>query len=346
MHTPALVSGLARFSAAPEVQDSLGVIKGELAVINEELSYLSSDYDSTVAFSRTPGETVAFPVGHSNAHNVSPSRLRFRDTSVLRRAVLLPHTSLKQVLDNPRHPRFTQSSINDEGPQIIYTLPLSHDGEQVGALQHSFTPVELDGAIEQLPDEQALLTLFTENQKSIATIASQTAYLQTLSKNYGSLGAALEYDDPIAPNAFIARWDIEGSKRLAIDERRRALTAYLNQAHFSIRALIRARTEEYATTQFSHEHIYDDQGDGANIILPIPERFNTYDPRVLRDYYHYASDPFLGTLQDTLEAIGAHYKQDLMPRVHVDGAFGYVEPNSIGRFTATQMFHLGHQKIK
>lgn len=346
MHTPTLSGGLARFTAAPEVQKTLRVIDDEIAVINEELSYVSDEYDGSVVFSHTPGDTVAFPVGHSNAHNVDPFRRRFRDTAILRRAVLLPHTSLKQVLDNPRHPRFSQSNINDDGTQLLYTLPLAHNGERVGAIQQSFSAVKPGGAIENLPEEQTLLDIFSRNQTGIEAIAAQTARLQNLSEGYGTLGAALEYDEPIAPNAFIARWDIEGSKGLTIGERSRALKAFLNQAHFSIRALARSRMDQYSTTQYSIEHVYDDQGDGANIILPIPERFNTYDRHVLRDYRHYTGEPFLDSLRATLDNISEDYKHDLMPRVRVDGIFGYVEPNSIGRFTATQMFTLGGQKAK
>lgn len=335
--------GTERFSTNKEVIKSLATINDAAAMLSEDMQSLTKEYDGLVAYSYVPGEYIAVPVGHADADNVDPRRHDFRNENILNRAVLLRNTGLSHILNDPKHPFMHQSEINQESPQMTYTRPLIHDDAQVGAIQHSFTPENNKTYLENLPEEQALAAVWNRNQAETSAIAAEVAHLQLLSRELGSLAACLEYEDPVAPNAFIIRWDIEGSKRVAASEQRRLLKAYINQAHRRIRSIANEYHGEYGDQQFAVEQVYDDQGDGANIILPIPRKWDTYNKSVLDSYRHYTADPFMHEVTQALETMGAQY-QDLAPTVRVDGAFGYFEPNSIGRFISSEMFRLGAQK--
>jgi len=335
--------GSERFLWSPEVQDSLGVIKNEAAMLSENIASVSTpNYDSLVVFSHTPGEEVANPLAFANANDIHPSRFAFRKEAVLGRSVLLRKTSLGAVLANgrdPRFPRLGHSTINPDYPQFTYTHPLFSGDTPVGAIQQSFTAADRLSGIQDMPDdtEATLKAAFEASAYETKAITDEIIKLQSMSKELGSLGSALELDAPVAPNSFVVRWDVEGSKRFAADTRRRALKAYMNQVHLRIRAL----TEEY-----SGKFVNDDQGDGANLIFFIPEKYNTYDPFTLKDYLHYTGTPFIKKIEQELEKIADQYRSDLDPSVRVSGEFTYTERNSIGRYVANEMYLLGNQKAK
>ena len=335
--------GTERFSTNKEVRASLATINDAAAMLSDDMQSISKEYDGLVAYSYVPGEYIAVPVGHANADDVDPRRHEFRNENILNHALLLRNTGLSNILNDPKHPRMHQSEINQDSPQMTYTRPLIHDDTPVGAIQQSFTPENNKTYLENLPEVEAIEAVWNRNKAETTVIAAEVAHLQLLSKELGSLAACLEYDDPIAPNAFIIRWDIEGSKRLAASEQRRLLKAYINQAHRRIRSIADEYHSGYGDQQFAVEQVYDDQGDGANIILPIPRKWDTYKKSVLDSYRHYTADPFMDEVTHALEAMGTQY-QDLAPTVRVDGAFGYFEPNSIGRFISSEMFRLGAQK--
>ena len=305
---------------------------------------LTHEYDGLVVHSHVKDEYSAVPVGHANADGVDPRRHEFRNQNILNHAVLLRNTGLSNVLFDPKHPRMHASQINQEQQQMTYTFPLAHQDEQVGAIQHSFTPANSRNYLENIPSEEAIEAVLTRHQGETELIAAEISHLQLLTKELGSLAASLEYEDPIAPNAFIVRWDIEGSKKHAASDQRRLLKAYMNQAHRRIRLIAEEYHHEYGDRQFAVERVYDDQGDGANIILPIPPKWDTYNTRVLEDYKHYTARPFMDEVVHALEHTGAAYADDLAPKVRIDGGFGYFEPNSIGRFISNEMFRLGAQK--
>lgn len=316
------------------------------AELDGALTDSSHNYDGLVIFSHVPTEEIAVPVGHTDADNIEPSRHRFRNANILGHSVLLRHTALGKTLLDPYYPGYNQSLINDDMPQFMYTNRLHHEGRQVGALQYSFTPVDEKNGLDALPTEQQLQDIWRHAQPEVRAIAAEVAKLQAFSKKLGSLGTALEYADPIAPNSFIIRWDIAASKFLIRSLRSQVLKAYLNQAHLRIRELMAAYQERYGVDQFDVPVVYDDQGDGANIVIPIPKAFNTYDRYTLKEYGRRTGNPLMEQVTATLDALGNHYRHDLNPEVLVSGGFGYAEPNSIGRFVAKEMFIFGLQKPK
>lgn len=346
MSKSSLLDGLDRFSERKDVKQTLLDIAESTASLNESLSYSSPDYDSLVVFSHAPSENTAVPVGTTDAYDTSRLRHLFREENISNRRVLLKGTSLGAALSSPKNAGYAASQINHETPQMTYSERLVHDDIVVGAIQHSFTPQRENGFIENLPEEGEMTKFSKEHRRDIAHTAAAVALLQTLSKEYGSLGLSLEYKDPIVPNSFVVRWDIEGSTHMAQGAQMRAFDAYQNQAHIFMRRLAGEYKKRYQIDQYGIDKIYDDQGDGAYIILPLPPSHNPYDGQVLADYQHYSADPFIEAVQSGLETIGSQFATDLLPKVQVSGSFGYVEPNGIGRLKSSAMFELASQKKK
>lgn len=344
MNTESLLDGSERFLTHPTVQDALAVIEGNLASINEDLSYASPEYDSIMAFSHSPGETVAAPLGHSDAYNTSRTRHEFRNTNIIGRNLLLKGTSLGDSLSRPKPtPHFAASAINTDHPQLVYTQPLFAHDKLIGALQSSYSPTENSGVLSHIPEERTLEKIFLDHQPELNEIAHTSAQLQELGRLHGSLGTALEYQPPIAPNALVVRWDVAGSKAYATGEQNAVLTAYLNQAHRRVRAVAQGVLQRYDVDQWSIKDVYDDQGDGSNIVIPL--RFNTYDAAALKRYTTHHAEPFIEAVRTELEQIGKQYPR-LHPTIRIDSELSYVEPNSIGRLGARAMFALGAQKTK
>jgi len=341
MSTDRPPAGFERFSRRHDVEASLLEIGDNTIMLNESLSDASRDYDSTVVFSYQTGDTVALPLAASTAHHADWNRNMFRKDSVMGRRVLLAHTTLGSVLANPRTAGLGASQINTDEPQAVYTEVLYHNDIIVGALQHSFTPSNRRGYLESVPSEDEIESLTRAHRKDLATIAAHIALLQSLGEAHGPLGMSLELDEPIAPNSYVIRWDVEGSQTVPNGYKRQALDAYLSQAHQFVRHL----TTTHAAAENLKNH-YDDQGDGSYVILPLPKAYNPYNPHDLRRFEHDKAATLTRAVQTGLAAIGQQYSPELMPNVQVSGMFGYVEENSIGRLKSHAMFTLAKQKAK
>jgi len=346
MSESSLSGGLDRFSKRKDVEKTLADIADSTAGLNESLSYSSDEYDSLVVFSHVPGESAAVPVSTTDAYDSTHDRHRFRDDAVTNRRVVLRGTSLGLALADETNAGYAASQINHSVPQMVYTERLVHEGSVVGAIQHSFTPTFGRKHIENLPISTEIEALTQQNRKEVAQVAARVALLQSLGKDHGPLGLSLEYEDPIAPNSFIVRWDIEDSRNLARSSRMPALDAFENQTHLFLRGLTETYKKRYLVDEYGIDKIYDDQGDGAYLVLPLPTSYNPYDPRVLADYYRYSAAPFIETVHHGLATIGANYLSDLAPRVQVSGEFGYFEKNGIGRLKSSTMYSLSAQKKK
>jgi|GEM_PF-5064979 len=352
MSTSSLLGGSERFVSRSDVQKALSDIEMSVAGLNDELSFISPNYDSLVVFSHEQDDRVAAAVGHLDAYDIAPNRLYFRNDTVIRRRLILGGTALGETLLSPAHKKdalstsyFAQSQINHESPQFTHIRRLFHDGTQVGAIQSSFTPESPRHAIEHIPDAPEIDAIWKRNQSEVAHVAKHLFDLQKLGHETGaSLAAGLEFEDPIVPNAYLVRWDLEHSTPKALGDRHPALRAYLNQAHQFVRELTQYYADNPGHSTFGIREPYDDQGDGAYVILPLPKGFNVYDPKVLENYQTYTAPRFMNELAAGLEAIGSQYVLELYPKVHVSGDFGYVEGNSIGRLNSRTMYSLAEKQ--
>lgn len=334
MSTSFDVEEMERFSHRRDVTGALSTISESVAAFHDDLSRLTPAYDSMVVFSHTPKEVAAFPVAHHDAEGVSTSRHTFRDSAILGHRVLLTGTALGETLkQSTATPHYKASKINLLAPQVTYTHPLFLHASEVGAIQHSFTAPEGKETLDDLPEEAELIFLANKNRRELAHTSEGLARLQALGKELGSLAIGLELKEPIAPNAYIIRWDINGSSAMALDDRQPALDAYTNQVHLFLQDL--AESHESA--------IYSDQGDGAYIIIRTDDALDTYDASSLARYREVVATPLLTDLQRGIATIGRHYA-DLSPRVQISSDFGFVEPNGIGRLKSRTMFTLATQK--
>lgn len=346
-----LPGGYERFIERSDVIRARNAIQTSTTALNYELSYAFVDYDGAVAFSHEADDQIAVPLAHKDAYTASKDRSAFRTTSIIGRRVLLRGTALGEALEEKTNPTFAQSKINPRF-QMTYIHPLLHDSRQVGALQYSFTAPEDTEYITELPDGNYMDILHSKLGGEVRRIAAETARLQQLAhevKSIGSLAAGLELERPIAPNAFIIRWDVQGSNKLVMSDAEPAYSAFIAQAHARLRTL----TEEYVANldeemQTDGHEAYDNQGDGAYIILPLPRRYyKPYSKQYLANFKHYNADRFTDILQSNLDAIAGRYHKTFSPKVVITGDFGYVEANSIGKLTSSTMYHLANlQKEK
>lgn len=325
-----------RFARRPDVENALLEIGDTTVEFAHSLADISKDYDSTVAFSYAPGSDIALPLATTPSPNAAWNRNSFRKDTLMGRRLLLRNTTLGDVLANPYYAGLSVSLINHEEPQAVYTEVLWHENRIVGALQHSFTPTEPLDYLANVPSNDQIERLTNTHYTEIAAVAANIALLQVMGAEHGSLGAALEFEDPIAPNSYIIRWDVEGSQSVPAGYGRQALNAYLDTAH---------RFAREATTVASGGH-YDDQGDGSYIVLPLPAYINPYKPDQLSQYEESVADTLVDELRGGLAVIGDQFLPEIMPQVQVSGMFGYAEKNSLGRLTSNAMYTLAKQKAK
>lgn len=348
MSTSSLPGGYERFIERRDVTCARKQIQMSTEVLNYELENSSIDYDGAVAFSYEPGSQIALPLADSDAYSATKERSAFRTHSILGRRVLLRGTALGETITKEKGPTFAQSQINPDY-QMTYIYPLLHDTHRVGALQYSFTAPEGSRAITEIPTEDHMEMIHKKLGREVSRIAAETARLQQLAHevdSIGSLATGLELEQPIVPNAFIIRWDVQGSSKLVLSDAEPAYNAFISQTH----ALLRTLTEEYVAkldteVQVDGHEAYSDQGDGSYIILPLPKRYaNYYSKQYLADFKHYNVDNFMSTLQAKLDAIARQYHGTFIPKVAITGDFGYVEANSIGHLTSPIMHRLAHQQ--
>lgn len=353
MSTPSLSGGFERFSSRADVSGAIVALDEDLASLNETLSYTSLSYDSAVVYALDADMPVATPLATSDAYGSTPRRHHFRDDYIMNRRLLTPGTALGDALSSAKkadtlgrkeEPQYLSSRINKEYDQLTYTKRLTFGREVVGAVQYSFTAPEQRGAIEHLPSPEELDDAWDKHAKEMAHLALTLDALQRLARETEApLAAGLELEDPLAPNAFLIRWDVEGATAMAKGPKKTAFRAYLN----AVRSQLKTLTERYADTpELSHWNIrsvFDDQGDGSYLILPIAEHFNTYDAQYLKDYKAYTAPRFMREMRAAIEEVGAAFT-DLQPKVHLSGDFGYAEGNSAKRLDSYLMYALAAQQ--
>ena len=348
MSTPSRLGGFERFSERKDVTTTLTSISDSFAGLSEDLGDISPDYDSSLVFSYTDGSAVANPLATIESTHSLWYRHRFRKENIENSLVTLSGTRLGQVLRNPKETGYGISEINNDMPQIVYTERLIHDDELVGAIQHSFTPSSNDGAISFLPDNADMELITGDHSESLEQTAARVALLQSMGKKLGSLGLLLEQEQAIAPDATIIRVDGVDSRHYMLSSQQAAYDAYQNQSQVFLDELINDYEQRYLYDQYGIKAGYSDQGDGAYIILPLPEAYNPYNPHVLKYYKQYSVDPFIEDMRQGLDAIALQYKNDLvpLPRVHISSGFGNISVNGKGRLISPVMTALALNKQK
>ncbi len=347
MSNTSLPGGYERFSSRADVKGAIASIDNELASLNEALSYSSPSYDSLVLFSVEKGSPIATPLSTVDAYDTDPWRHYFRDDAVMNRRLLRKGTALDMALTEGEkadltgleyEPEFIDSRINTEYDQITYTQRIKMAGQVLAAVQYSFTAKDHREGIGYLPDSKELKDIWQKHQKEMSRVALSVDLLQDRARETGApLAAGLEMEDPIAPNAFLIRWDVEGATALARGSKKAALRSYLNAVHSQLSELTARYSKDRELSTWNIHEAYDDQGDGAYIILPIP--FSTYDAQYLKDYSKYTAPRFMGDTRAAIDEVSAQFP-DLAPAVHLSGDFGYAEGNSVQRLDSYLMYAL------
>lgn len=336
--------GFERFKDSSDVQHAQYEISTAVAALNDTLSYGSKSYDGVVSFSHEANEALAVPLADVNAYNVAPERYEFRSANIAGRRLLLAGTALGKVFKSEGHPLFDQSTINPSF-QLMYTHSLWHDDRSVGALQYSFTSESPSAAVEA--DTNQMEALHRYHRSELEHIAAQTARLQHLAretKGIKSLATGLELEQPIAPNAYVIRWDVKGSSQLVNSDLGPAYDAFVGQVHAYLRELTRAYTERYKNLQAGVHEAYDDQGDGAYIVLPLPAYFSPYDRQTFVTFKQHYTEEFMQQLRNGIQAIAVRYHKTFIPNVSIGADFGYVEENTVGRFESRTMHALANRQ--
>lgn len=341
MREPSFQDDTHRFAERPDVKHRLATLSELSASINEDVSYLSPEYESSVVFSYIPGERVAIPLVASDAHQSHWYRSEFRRHNVDNRRVVVPGTALNEALQSEYGEGFAVSGMNkEESPQMVYTTRLEHEGVLVGAYQSAFSPALDKHYFEQLPDQDEIEEQMARHTATLGTMALHMAQLQESAASYGPLGLALEKDSPVAPNAYVLRWDVVGSTRLMRSANQAVYEAFQNQVHLYIRRF--AETYAKRTSLFGSKpiDIYVHQGDGAYIVLELPKIINPYDKQALDSFKHYTVEPFEDNLRKGLSRIIGEYSEDINPAVLVSGMYGYAEEDGLNNLNSRAMTEL------
>ncbi|MBN9398260.1 hypothetical protein BGO18_01230 [Candidatus Saccharibacteria bacterium 47-87] len=346
MKTLPLPGGYERFSERSDVIRAQDEIHKATQALNDSLSYASGSYDGVVSFGHEPGEALAIPLANANAYDTAPERYEFRTDNIIGRRLLVAKTALQEALKPNSPPRFDMSAINPLNNQFVYTQPLAHDGRTVGALQYSFTPESPGTGVDLLENEE-MSALHRQHRSEVQHIADQTARLQRIAreaKGIKSLATGLELEQPIAPNAFVIRWDIKNSTHFVHSDLGGVYDAFVGQVHAFLRELTYTYTSYHKRLQAGIHEAYDDQGDGAYIVLPLPEYFSPYLPQSFATFKQHYTRAFMQRLHEGIEAIAHQYDRTFTPAIAITADFGYVEENTIGRLTSRTMHTLANQQ--
>ena len=336
-------SEYADFSSRPEVITTMANIKNAFVPLNEKLARTSVNYDSLVVFSAEPSDTVAVPLLAIDAPRPNSQRHTFRDTSIMGRQLLLPGTTLKKAMDGEDIGFYAESAINHEYDQLTHTEVLHLDDKQVALVQYSYTAAEAGDTIATLPDDADITALWQDEQRAMARAALGVATLQGFAHELQSpLGLELEQQEPLAPNGFFIRWDVEGASEIALSHNRAKLQKFLNRAHLGLSRLASDYVEDPGKSHWNIRDVYDNQGDGAYVFLPIAEHFNPYDPYYLEDFRKYTAQRYIDDMNSLFTELNTHSSMKF--KVNVTGDFGFAEPDSTGRIDAATMYALAKQQ--
>ena len=338
--------GYERFSERSDVLRARNEINMGIEALNDSLSFTSEDYDGVISFAHESGDALAIPLADTNAYNIAPERYEFRSNNIVGRRLLLAGTALGRALRNGHGPDFTQSTIHPSIQQT-YIHPLVHDERGVGALQYSFTAAYPSTPIPVTPEQKEMEDFHKAYQREIDHIAAQTARLQNLAhetKGTKSLATGLEMEQPVAPNAYIIRWDIRGSSHFVNSDLGPVYDAFVGQVHARLHELVLSYSERYEYLKAGVHEAYDDQGDGAYIVLPLPHYVNPYERRALVDFQQRHVEDFMKDFRADVESIGYQYRKTFVPKVAITADFGYVEENTIDRLTSRTMHTLANRQ--
>lgn len=333
-------------SSPADMPRAVEELKDSFVTLNNKLSNSSPSYDSLVVFSAEPHSNIATPLLTLDALNGEHDHT-FRDTSIMGRALVLPGTTVGDVLKGRDVGFYAGSNINTAHNQLTHTEILHAKGKQVAAVQYSYSAPKPGGVIEHLPEDVTVSAIWENVQTHMAHAAMGILSLQRAAHELRSpLSVELEQQEAIAPNGFPIRWDVEGATEMALDSRRPKLQKFLNRAHIALSGLAADYANHPEKSSWNIRDVYDNQGDGAYIILPLPEYFNPYDKRFLEDYRTFVAQRFMDDMSAQFKAINAGF-EDIDFNVNITGDFAFIEPDSTGRLDSSVMYALAaRQKEK
>lgn len=346
MRTSSFSGGSERFIKRQDVTTRLSYIAAAPLDLSQDLIEKSVDYDSSIVFAHPPDSATASALATLEAPKAEQYRHRFHRETINDSEVVLSGTSLGAALRQKSAAGYANSAINTKSPQMVYTERLIHEGQVVGALQHSFSPANERKYIEHLIDDDKMEALAEKHHDSLTNLAAHIALLLTLNEGRGSLGLTLERKQAAAPDAFFIRTDVKGSTHLALGEQQAAYEAYRSQMQVFMHDLVKDYEKRYLINHYGIEAGYSDQGDGSYLVLPLPKKYNPYDTRALADYRRYTIDPFMKEARAGLAAIGLQYAGDLLPHpeIAISGDFGNAQVDGLGRYVSSTMTALAAQQ--
>jgi len=348
MNISSLPGGSERFIKRKDVNKRLSYIAGAPTGLSNDLADASEDYDSSVVFAYPPKSATATALATLEAPEAAWYRHRFRRETIDDSELVVAGTALGKALRSKNDVGYANSAINTESTQMVYTEQLIHDDQLVGAIQHSFSPLRDNGHFDNLIGDDAMEALAKGRRADLTELAANVALLLAMSKELGSLGLLLERKKAAAPDAFFARIDTKGSTLLALGAQQEIYEAYQNQCQVFMRSVLDAYEKRYLTDHYGVEAGYSDQGDGAYLVFPLPQKYNPYNQRALDHYHQYTLAPLLGEIEAGLTAIGRQYTGDLIPHpeAKVHGDFGNAQINGLGRYVSPTMTALAKHKEK
>lgn len=337
MRRPTHSGGSETLSSHGEIQKTITDIEDALGGINEDLSYAAPNFDGIIAFSNTVDELIATPVAKVDAIGSNGYQHDFRDTWIMDYRIRKTGTDLVDL------GVFTQNPINPDA-QMTYTLPLLHEGAQVGLIQHSFTEHYKDEAIS-LPDNEQLETIWRNHAKDVTLATAGILRLQEMARQQRKLLPVMLHKKPAwAPNSYQFHWDVAKSTEIVNGERQPIFDDFLNDAHLEIADLIQQYVDDPQKSHWAIREAYGAEGDGAFVVLMLPDGYNTYDTQVLRTYEHYVARQVMFEAARRLEALTSRLPDDFRPKIFMSGDFGHVEMNSVGRLVSTTMTRLSAEQ--
>lgn len=304
--------------ALEEADDALTGLNDDYSMLSQDKNsrLLSAPYEGALLFTLdSPSSTYASGILHKPAYGLEQSeRLDFVNETAAHHRVMLSQTALGAALKEDRkEPSFRSSRMNPSH-QTVWAHPLvAHDRhgkeELVGAIQLAATINDQPDWSQFGNDEVAMI--WKSHHRTFERVARS---LSALAQKAPSLSRSLEIAPPVTPNAYVIQWDVRNSTRTALSDNYPAFDAYLEAWKIQREKL----TEELGVRIL-------DRGEGEFIIVPLDERLNLNDPKIVSRFGRDTVEPLVQNLLTAHHRVADAFRPTLFPHIYMGVGLGAIE---------------------
>lgn len=182
---------------------------------------------------------------------------------------------------------------------------------------------------DKLPDYDVLEEAWAAHQAEIDKVSEGIVDLMAESRRL-SLHHELELLPAETTNGFIVRWDLDNSTRLASGPLYGKVRNFLEDS----RDIVRFVTKDTPNASFN-------TGDGQNIVVMLPENFDSADPKLVAEFEQEYITPIVTTLDQALQSLASSEPYSTLDaHVTIGATPGHIENNNDGSLDSPALWRV------